>query len=138
MRLALEGQTRIGWARLAGLAGVVLTLAGLALQGLLMLVLLATGDFPLVEGNVGRLEEIATAHALFALLALLGVLLLRWPVVSALVLLVAFAGSFVAGFGWYFLLTPSPLALAGAGGLLYSVAAIITIVSVVEPSRRET
>lgn len=125
MRLALGSQTRIGWARRAGLAGVVLTLAGLALQELLVFVLLAAGDFPLIEESAGRLDEIATAHALFALLAILGLFLSRWPAISALVLLVAFAGSFVAGFGWYLLLTPSPLALAGAGGLLYLVAAVI-------------
>lgn len=64
--------------------------------------------------------------ALMALLALLGTLVpLRF--LSALVLLVAFAVSFVAGQGWYFMLTPSPLALAGIGTVLYLISAGLMI-----------
>jgi hypothetical protein len=50
----------------------------------------------------------------------------RWPLLSALILLGAFVGSFVAGLGWYLLFLPL-LVLVGFGGILYLVAAVMMV-----------
>ena len=123
--------TRLGLARLTGLVGVILTFVGLPLQLALVWVLL--------DGqNRDRIEELATQHAFAALLALLGVLLSKRPLLSAPILFVAFVGSFLAGFGWYLLLTPSPLALASLGGVLYLVSAVTMVVAALAgPSRHD-
>ncbi len=81
--------------------------------------------FPSGERFAGPdlLGEAATANVVCALLALLTVLFLSGcPLLSATTLFFAFVGSFVAGFGWYFVLLPPPLALVGGGAPLYLVA----------------
>ena len=130
-------QTRIGRARLVGLAGVLSTFVGIGLWAifLLMLLLLDTLGRPLPHpSDWGKLPEALTTDALLALLALVGVLLSRWPLLSALVLLVASVGSIVWGFGWYMLLAgPSPLLPVGLGGILYLVAAIMMVHAALTP-----
>ncbi len=130
------GRTRGGLARLVGSAGAVLVLSGLALWMLFMLVFFPNGER---FGGPDLLDEAATANAVCALLALLSVLFLSGrPLLSAVVLAIAFVVSFIVGFGWYFILTPSPLALVGGGNLLYLVAAgLMVATSFEERSRRE-
>ena len=131
LRAALNSRTEPGRARLVALAGASLTLAGLALT-LLVRVLVPTGDTVPV-----RLEKALTTDALLALLALFGVLVsLRWLLLAAPVLLLASVGSVVLGYGWYFVLLPSPLAMIGVGGLLYGVSAVMmTVAGAAESSR---
>jgi hypothetical protein len=67
--------------------------------------------------------RMAKALALLALLALSGVLV-PWPLGSALLLLLAFVGSF-ANKSWYFLLLPyPPFKLVGLGTILYLTAGV--------------
>lgn len=123
-------RTKVGLARLAGSAGAVLVLSGLALWMLFMLVLFPSGER---FGGPDLLDEAATANAVCALLALLSILFLSGrPLLSAVVLTIAFVGSFIAGFGWYFILTPSPLVLVGGGDLLYLVAAGLMVAATFE------
>ena len=126
VRSWMDRRTRIGQARLVGLAGVTLASTSLLLS-LVFMGVFASGvvHSPSAGDTTGRLGEIVAIHAFLALLTLVGVLMSGWPTISALVLFVAFAGSFVWGFGWYLLLTLSPLALAGLGGVLYLIAAIM-------------
>ncbi len=124
LRSALDTRTTLGFARLAGIGGSLLALAGLALT-LLFWVLVSTDD-----AVPTRMETALTMHALLAPVSLLGVLLSsRSLFLATLVLLAAFVGSFVLGFGWYLVLLPSPLALIGVGGLLYGVSAVMMIVA---------
>ena len=102
----------------------MLTQAGLALT-LLFWVLVPTGD-----AVPARMETALTMDALLAPVSLVGVLLsLRSLFLATPVLLSAFVGSLVLGFGWYLVLLPSPLALIGVGGLLYGVSAVMMIVA---------
>ena len=128
-------QTRIGRARLVGVAGALSTFASAGFYALVWLMeLVLSAFFPAqIDNSWGKLPEALAIDVLLALLALLGVLLYRWPPISALVLLVASAGSIVWGLGWYFLLTPSPLFLAGLGGVLYLVAAAMMVHAVLTP-----
>lgn len=124
LRSALDTRTTSGLARLIGLGGTALTLAGLALTLLVWALVDIGGAVP------ERMERALTTDALLALLALFGILIsVRRPLLASPVLLLAFAGSFAPGFGWYFVLAPSPLAMPGAGGLLYGAAAVIVVVA---------
>ena len=132
LRSALDTGTTSGFARLAGLSGALLTLVGLALT-LLFWKLVPTGD-----SVSSRLERALELDVLLVPLALLGVLLsLRWPLLAAPILLSAFVSAFVFGFGWYFVLLPSPLAMIGAGGLLYGVAAVLMVVASIRQTPRD-
>lgn len=115
-----RNQTRLSWARLLGLVGTLLVLTGIGLW----LLLLSTLFTPEEQVVPGRMERSLIINFIFSLVALVGVLM-PWPLLSAFVLLIAFVGSFVVGYGWYFLLTPA-LAPVGVGGFLYLVAAIMT------------
>ncbi len=132
LRSALDAQTTPGFARLAGLTGAALTLAGLALT-LLLWTLVPTGDTV-----PARLERALTLDVLMVPLALLGIILsLRWPLLAAPVLLSASVGAFVFGFGWYLIFLPSPLAIIGVGGFLYGVAAVLMVVAGIMRSPRD-
>lgn len=125
-------RTKIGQARLAGIAGVALALIGVLLH-LVFLWLF----FPFDARETAIIQNLAVAHAISALLASLGVFSSKWPTFSAFVMSVSFLGSFVVGGGWYFLLTPSPLALAGVGGLLYLASGSLMVAAALAgPSRR--
>ena len=139
IRTLWRDRSRIGSARLLGLAGVFSTFASVGFYALVWLMeLVLSAFFPAqIESSWGKVPEALTTDALLALLALVGVLLPRWPLLSALVLLVASVGSIVWGFGWYFLLTPSPLLFAGLGGVLYLVAAIMMVHAALTGSSRQ-
>ncbi|CAA9423326.1 MAG: hypothetical protein AVDCRST_MAG37-92 [uncultured Rubrobacteraceae bacterium] len=133
-RIERSGRTRVGLARLMGSAGAVLVLTGLAFWVLFVLLLFPSGER---FGGSDLLDEAATAHAVCALFVLLSVLFLsERPLLSAVVLMVAFLGSFVAGFGWYFVLLPPPLALAGGDDLLYLVSAGLLVAATFEERSR--
>ena len=120
LRAALDSRTKPGRARLVALAGASLTLVGLTLT-----LLVPAGDTVPV-----RLQKALMTDALLALLALFCVLVsLRWLLLAAPVLLLASVGSVVFGYGWYFVLLPSPLAMIGVGGLLYGVCAVVMTVA---------
>ena len=78
----------------------------------------------------------------------MGVLMIeRRPILSALVLFVASFGSFVWGFGWYFLLAiPLPFGMVALGSLPYFVVMALVLAmattelvgeALTEPPRRE-
>lgn len=101
---------------------------------LFVLVLFSTGER--FDGP-DLLDEAAIANALCALLVLLSVLFLSGrPLLSAVVFTVTFVGSFVAGFGWYFVLLPPPLVFVGDGELLYVVAAGLMVAATFEERSR--
>jgi hypothetical protein len=89
MRSVWHPRTKVGAARLVGLLAVILTLATIALWTLRFLVLLPPTEHAVTDKLVAAL----TADALFALLAPLGVLLPRWTLFSALLLVIACVGS---------------------------------------------
>jgi hypothetical protein len=120
------------WARLVGLAGAVCTLVGLAI---FLSLNPFDGSWPI---NSQAQRRLLTALALFALLALVGVLVpWRRPLISAVILLIALAGSLTAK-SWYFLLVPYvPVNLIGIGSVLYLIAIAVMVAAVLAGSRRD-
>lgn len=118
MRFWGNDQTNLFWGRLVGLVGVALTLAGLAL-----FVLFSTTTGRSVPGE---LEHVFAIQVVCSLLALLGVLVSRWPFLSVLALGVTFVGAFFGGAGFYLMLyLDTPFTLVGVGNLLYWLAAVL-------------
>jgi hypothetical protein len=106
--------------RLLALGGSGLVLVGVALSWLLM-VLIPDG-----QALPQRLMEAFIASGVCAVVACVAAFV-PWSWLSAAVLVAAFVGSFVAHFGWYFLLfltSFAPFALIGLGELLYAAAAL--------------
>ena len=90
--------------------------------------------FPVDPRAPEKLQWAVTSDVVFALVALLGVAV-PWRIASALILLVAFFGSFVWGLGWYFVFLPAFFPV-GLGDVLYLVAAIMIVLAALRGSPR--
>lgn len=111
-------RTGMGMSRLFTFGGASLVLIGVVLSWLLMVLI------PDDQALPQRLTEAFIASGVCAALASVATVV-PWRWLSVAILVVAFVGSFVVYFGWYFLLSSSPtLALIGLGELLYVAAAL--------------
>lgn len=84
-----------------------------------------------VVGKAGATDPEAArkgaALALFALMALVGVLAPEKPLFASLAFSAAWVGSLALGSGWYLVFLPAPFMLIGLGSVLYTFALVLTV-----------